>query len=69
MFPFLQKPDSRGSNKGKMKKFVAVWDNRFLENVKMCSEKIPGELWKIIIKHEFIKKKKGLFGITLKITQ
>ena len=23
-------------------KFVAVWDNRFLENVKLCSERIPG---------------------------
>ena len=54
MFPFLQKPDSRGSNKGKMKKFVAVWENRFLENVKMCSEKIPGEL---NIENEFIKKR------------
>ncbi|XP_020614430.1 uncharacterized protein LOC110052628, partial [Orbicella faveolata] len=25
-----------------MKKFVAVWDNRFLEQVKLCSERIPG---------------------------
>lgn len=24
------------------KKFVAVWENRFLEQVKLCSEKIPG---------------------------
>ena len=21
---------------------MAVWDNRFLENVKLCSERIPG---------------------------
>ena len=27
----------------KSEKFVAVWDNRFLENVKLCSERIPGE--------------------------
>ena len=27
-----------------MKKFVAVWDNRFLEQVKLCSERIPGKL-------------------------
>ena len=26
-----------------MKKFVAVWDNRFLEQVKLCSERIPGK--------------------------
>ncbi|XP_068731326.1 uncharacterized protein [Montipora capricornis] len=26
----------------KSEKFVAVWDNRFLENVKLCSERIPG---------------------------
>jgi len=25
-----------------MTKFVAVWENRFLENVKLCTERIPG---------------------------
>ncbi|XP_068683905.1 uncharacterized protein [Montipora foliosa] len=30
------------SERGEMKKFVAVWENRFLENVKLCSERIPG---------------------------
>ena len=29
-----------------MTKFVAVWENRFLENVKLCSERIPGEIEK-----------------------
>ncbi|XP_068698209.1 uncharacterized protein [Montipora foliosa] len=42
MYKDGKKPDSHGSNRDKMKKFVAVWENRFLENVKMCSEKIPG---------------------------
>jgi len=34
----------RDHEKNEVKKFVAVWENRFLENVKLCSEKIPGEL-------------------------
>lgn len=24
-------------------KFVAVWENQFLQNVKLCSERIPGK--------------------------
>ena len=37
---FYQLSGARGKDKGE--KFVAVWDNRFLENVKLCSERIPG---------------------------
>lgn len=28
-------------------KFVVVWENRFLEQVKMCSERIPGTFTKL----------------------
>ena len=28
----------------KMKKFVVVWENRFLEQVKLCSERVPGKV-------------------------
>lgn len=34
--------EAHGRQKGPMEKFVAVWENRFLENVKLCSERIPG---------------------------
>jgi len=37
---FYQVSGARG--KEKSERFVAVWDNRFLENVKLCSERIPG---------------------------
>ena len=37
---FYQVSGARG--KDKRERFVAVWDNRFLENVKLCSERIPG---------------------------
>ena len=37
---FYQVSGARG--KDKSERFVAVWDNRFLENVKLCSERIPG---------------------------
>ncbi|XP_074629858.1 uncharacterized protein LOC141888751 [Acropora palmata] len=33
---------SGARGKEKSERFVAVWDNRFLENVKLCSERIPG---------------------------
>ncbi|XP_044162741.1 uncharacterized protein LOC114962859 [Acropora millepora] len=33
---------SGARGKDKSERFVAVWDNRFLENVKLCSERIPG---------------------------
>ena len=33
---------SGARRKDNSEKFVAVWDNRFLENVKLCSERIPG---------------------------
>ena len=36
-----------------MKKFVAVWDNRFLEQVKLCSERIPGKLKDFIIRLQY----------------
>lgn len=35
---FNQSPEASEERK----KFVAVWENRFLEQVKLCSEKIPG---------------------------
>ena len=40
----LQSLETSGSKQNEMKKFVAVWENRFLEKVQLCSERIPGEL-------------------------
>ena len=37
---FYQVSGARRKDNGE--KFVAVWDNTFLENVKLCSERIPG---------------------------
>ena len=37
--PFHQ----RSETSEEMRKFVAVWENRFLEQVKLCSERIPGK--------------------------
>ena len=43
---FFQTSEANGEKKAQMTKFVAVWENRFLENVKLCSESIPGEIEK-----------------------
>ena len=40
----MQSSEAFENMKSEMKMFVAVWENRFLENVKLCSEQIPGEL-------------------------
>ena len=32
-----------------VKKFVVIWENRFLEQVKMCSERIPGKFTTVIV--------------------
>ena len=42
----FQTSEANGKKKAQMTKFVAVWENRFLENVKLCSESIPGEIEK-----------------------
>lgn len=34
--------------KGKKTKLVAVWENQFLENIKLCSELIPGKRMKML---------------------
>ena len=34
--------------KGKKTKLVVVWENRFLENIKLCSEFIPGKRMKML---------------------
>ena len=41
---FFQTSEEYGKKKAQMTKFVAVWENRFLENVKLCSERIPGKI-------------------------